>query len=59
MEVSRLAATPRCQENTNDGVAGRVGERQTSRVQDSRGKAIVHVPRASQTMHVQQMKETV
>ena len=32
-----------CQENAKDRVAGRAGERETSRVQDSRGKAVVHV----------------
>ena len=36
----------KCEENTNDGINGRTGERETSRVQNSRRKAVVHVPGA-------------
>ena len=34
----------KCEEDTNDRITGRTGERETSRVQDRRGKAVVHVP---------------
>ena len=36
----------KCEENTNDRVTGRAGERRMSRAQESRGKAVVHVPGA-------------
>ena len=42
----------KCEEDTNDRVTGRAGERETSRVKDSRGKAVVHVPGACRH-HVQ------
>ena len=52
LEDSRPFVDSKCEEDTNDRVTGRAGERETSRVQDSRGKAVVHVPGACRH-HVQ------
>ena len=41
----------KCEEDTNDRITGRAGEREASRVQDSRGKAVAHVPGACR-LHV-------